>query len=190
MSYETAWTEIGQKQQRESAAPMDPQLRRARRQMLKRSMAAARVAGQRHETILGEIRDCERRKDEAAAEHLAKCAPLREQIAAIDRTAIDLMLAEKPADEKGEQRRRKLLAEIHQLGVLLDDAHDAIDLEMSRLNAERVELAAACHLPSIENELLQLASPEKLQRYREARAGLLYGVDAEQAYWDCVNDTE
>lgn len=187
----TGWQELdvkGRPIPEPSVRPRDPQLRKAHRESIRRSVAVAKVAGVRVEAVLQQIRELEERKDQFAAEHLSTCNPLREQIAAIDQAAVNSMFKHGTIDEKAEQRRSKLLAEIHQAGVLLDKQHDQIDAELAPLHAQRLELAPAAHIPTIEADLFATADPKLIERYRLAKKGLLYGVSVEDAYQACIDE--
>lgn len=164
------------------------QQRLARRKHLRRELAESAIAEQRRLEFVAAIADETARKDQAASDHVATCAPLQAELKELEERQIEAIVARQPADPQNESRRAELLAELQRLNTNLQDAIASHDRTLAQLEQKRLEQAQRCATSTLESELMQTASIEAQSKLHVAACAVRWALarfDASQARSHC-----
>jgi hypothetical protein len=141
----------------------ESQIRRAE---IRRKIAEVQMADAKCERIRAAQAAAEQRKEELAAEHVAKCAPWQAELAKIDKRAIDNIVNKKPHDDALDERRSELLDLIRQANADLQAAIENQDRLLSEMWREFREAAPSITVSTLEAELVRLAPQDLRNRLR------------------------
>lgn len=156
---------------REPVEPTMPESDRlAQRKKIRSKIALAKLHDHRRHEAERLIELANIGKLQAADRHTAATAPIQASLKRIDDAQVKHMLAEGAIDQKLEDERRALLANLRAANETLEKEIEALDADIRHYSAERYAEATQSAWTDLERELSgRLANPEIAEELRVAR---------------------
>ena len=136
------------------------------REIVRAIVVRSRLANERRLAIIEAMCDCNDRKEQLAADHVAHCAPIQAALAQIEQQQMDSILSRQPQDAALEEDRKRKLIELRGLNLRLEAAIAEQDQMLEQLETERVEAALKCStgIEPTESDLIKLGNPKLLAK--------------------------